>query len=256
MKKFLISTVSAAAMMAAASIAIAQDKGPVDKGPGAGANAPAARDFGGGQPAGDRADRGGSSMPSAEKAEPKAESAGRSAEAPGNKLSGDKSAGEKLSNERPAKDGAKDFKDAKDAKGGAAKDDLAKKGSADGAKDGGSAASGASSGESGNATGDMKADSKSSADAKQGGSHVTLNTDQRSRVNSAFKGHKGSANVSVNVDVRVGTRLPRSIALVAIPSDVLVVVPDWQRYKYIVVGNTVCIVDPDTFEIIDVIVLA
>jgi hypothetical protein len=75
-------------------------------------------------------------------------------------------------------------------------------------------------------------------------------------VNSAFKGHKGSANVSVNVDVRVGTRLPRSIALVAIPADVIVVVPDWQRYKYIVVGNTVCIVDPDTFEIIDVIVLA
>jgi hypothetical protein len=253
MKKFLISTVSAAVVMAAASIAVAQDKGPGDKGPGAGANAPAARDFGGGQPAGAHADRGGSSMPSAEKAEPKAEGAGRSAEAPGNKLSGDKSAGEKLSNERPAKDGAKDLKD---AKGGAAKDDLAKKGSADGAKDGGSAASGASSGESGNATGDMKADSKSSADAKQGGAHVTLNTDQRSRVNSVFKGHKGSASVSVNVDVRVGTRLPRSIALVAIPSDVLVVVPDWQRYRYIVVGNTVCIVDPDTFEIIDVIVLA
>ncbi len=174
------------------------------------------------------------------------------------KLPGTRLSGEKGPSERTAKDGAKDFKD---AKGGAAKDDLAKKGSPDSAKDGGSAASGASSGESGNAapdkaTGDMKADSKSGADAKQGGPHVTLNADQRTRVNSAFKSHKGSANVSVNVDIRVGTRLPHSVALVALPSDVLIVVPDWRRYKYIVVGDTVCIVDPDTFEIIDVIVLA
>jgi hypothetical protein len=85
---------------------------------------------------------------------------------------------------------------------------------------------------------------------------MSLNADQRSRVNTAFKGHKGNASVSVNVDVRVGARLPGSIALVAIPSDVIVVVPEWRRYKYIVVGDTVCIVDPDTFEIIDVIVLA
>jgi hypothetical protein len=189
-------------------------------------------------------------MPSAEKMEPKAESSGRSSEAPGDKLSS-----EKRPAERAAKDGAKD------AKGGGAKDDLAKKGSPDGAKDDDSAASGASSGESGNAApgnavGDMKADSKSSTDAKQGGPHVTLNSDQRSRVNSVFKSHKGSANVSVNVDIRVGTRLPRSVALVAIPADVIVVVPDWRRYRYIVVGDTVCIVDPDTFEIIDVIVLA
>jgi hypothetical protein len=85
---------------------------------------------------------------------------------------------------------------------------------------------------------------------------VSLSGDQRSKVQSAFRSHKGSAGVSVNVDARVGVRLPRSVTLVAIPSDIFVIVPEWRRYRYVVVGDVVCIVDPDTFEIVDVIVLA
>lgn len=246
MKKLLISSVSAAAAMAVASIAIAQDEraGP-GGGAGPGGNAPAARDFGGaaggGQPggaAGAQPDRGAPGMaPSAERSMPSAENMGRNA-----KGDGDKRPGQQRATER------------------AAKDDAAKKAKDKDGNDSGDASTGASGGESGqaapgSAAGDSKPNSNT-AESKQGGAHVTLSADQRSRVNSAFKGHKGNAGVSVNVEVRVGTRLPRSIALLAIPSDVIVVVPDWRRYKYIVVGDTVCIVDPDTFEIIDVIVLA
>jgi hypothetical protein len=233
MKKLLISSVSAAAMMAVSSIAVAQDK-EAGGGSGPGASAPAARDFGGSGTA-----------PSAEKSKPSAEEMGRGAEA----------GGKPHANERTAKDGA-----AKNANEGAAKDGLAKKDAAKDGKDTGNAATGAGSGEQGQAAPGSAADGSEMeskpAEPKQGAAHVSLNADQRSRVNTAFKGHKGNASVSVNVDVRVGARLPGSIALVAIPSDVIVVVPEWRRYKYIVVGDTVCIVDPDTFEIIDVIVLA
>jgi opacity protein-like surface antigen len=238
MKKLLISSVSVAAMMAAASIAVAEDKGPgagAGGGAGPGAQAPAARDFGGGAgngqsggAAGAQPDRGGpAGAPSADKSKPSAQDMGRDAEATGDKLPDQQRA-----KERTAKDGGAKRKEPENG------------------------ASGAGSGESGKAASDSAASDSKSAESKQGGAHVTLNADQRSRVNSAFKGHKGSAGVSVNVDVRIGTRLPRSIALVAIPSDVIVVVPDWRRYKFIVVGDTVCIVDPDTFEIVDVIVIA
>ena len=50
--------------------------------------------------------------------------------------------------------------------------------------------------------------------------------------------------------------MPRHVRLVAIPEDIIVIVPAWRRYKYIVVGNTICIIDPDTYKIVEVIVLA
>jgi hypothetical protein len=43
--------------------------------------------------------------------------------------------------------------------------------------------------------------------------------------------------------------------LVVIPDDILVIVPEWRRYRYIVVGDVICIVEPDTHEIVDVIEL-
>ena len=54
----------------------------------------------------------------------------------------------------------------------------------------------------------------------------------------------------------MGVAIPRHVHLVPLPEDIVVIVPQWRRYKYIVVEDTICIVDPDTYEIVDVLVLA
>ena len=105
--------------------------------------------------------------------------------------------------------------------------------------------------------GDTKADTKSGTaqDGTKSGK-VTITSDQRQKVQTTFAKHKSAAKVSVNVDVKVGTRVPRDVRLVAVPDDIVVIVPQYRRYKYFVVEETVVIVDPDTFEIVEVIVIA
>ena len=57
----------------------------------------------------------------------------------------------------------------------------------------------------------------------------------------------------MHVDARIGLAIPRTVTLIEMPEDVVVLVPEWRQYKYILIGDEICIVDPDTFEIIDVI---
>jgi hypothetical protein len=103
--------------------------------------------------------------------------------------------------------------------------------------------SGASTGEQGKANTSTEAGTKTS---------VSLSQEQRSKVQSAFKGH-ASAKVDIRIDARAGVAVPRDVVLVAIPEDVVVIVPEWRRYKFIVIGDHICIVDPDTYVIVDVI---
>ncbi len=52
---------------------------------------------------------------------------------------------------------------------------------------------------------------------------------------------------------RVGTRIPRSVRLFAVPAAVLAIFPYYRDYRYVVEEDTICIVDPDTYEIVDVL---
>ena len=112
-----------------------------------------------------------------------------------------------------------------------------------------SSSTGAASGESGKS-------SPSTEDRNETSSkpHVSLlSGDQRTRVQTVFKGHRGSARSDVHVDARIGVAIPRTVTLIEMPEDVVVLVPEWRQYRYILIGDEICIVDPDTFEIIDVI---
>ena len=66
---------------------------------------------------------------------------------------------------------------------------------------------------------------------------------------------RSARKVDLDIDVSVGIAVPRHVHLVAIPEDILVIVPAWRRYRYIVVDDRICIIDPDTYEIVEVIVL-
>ena len=60
-----------------------------------------------------------------------------------------------------------------------------------------------------------------------------------------------------NVAVNVGVALPRSVHLYPIPEDIVVIVPDYRGYDYIMLDDDrVAIVDPETYEVVDIIEIA
>ena len=77
-----------------------------------------------------------------------------------------------------------------------------------------------------------------------------LTQEQRTRFYSSFD-RRRVTNVSFRA--RIGTRIPRSVRLYAVPAAVIGIVPAYSYYRYVYVDDTICIVDPDTYEIVDVI---
>lgn len=106
------------------------------------------------------------------------------------------------------------------------------------------ASSGASEGTAGN-------------ESKPAGSITELSGEKRTKVQSAFRSHKSGAVVKdIDINIGVGVAVPRSVTLYAVPEDVVVIVPEYRRYKYFVYDDRVVIVDPDTFAIVDILILA
>ena len=61
----------------------------------------------------------------------------------------------------------------------------------------------------------------------------------------------------LNVAVNVGVVIPRSVHVYPVPMDIGTIVPDYRGYMYFMIDdNRVAIVDPDTYEVVDVIVIA
>jgi hypothetical protein len=58
---------------------------------------------------------------------------------------------------------------------------------------------------------------------------------------------------NVHFDYHVGHRIPRTVHLFPVPRDVIAFFPYYRSYSYFVVGDEICIVDPATYEVVDVI---
>jgi hypothetical protein len=59
-----------------------------------------------------------------------------------------------------------------------------------------------------------------------------------------------TAPAQATVEYRVGTRIPDSATLYAVPQEVAVEVPAVRSYKYMVVNNRVLLVDPATSQVV------
>jgi hypothetical protein len=105
-------------------------------------------------------------------------------------------------------------------------------------------------------TGKSSAEGKSTGEEGAAGSSASLTGEKRTQVQKAFSSHRSDAKADIDINVSIGVAIPRHVHLVVIPDDIVVIVPEWRRYKYIVVKDTICIVDPDTYEIVDILVLA
>jgi uncharacterized protein DUF1236 len=97
-----------------------------------------------------------------------------------------------------------------------------------------------------------KADTNAKSSSRAGS--VQLSQDQRSRVGSVI-GKSSSARVGANVNfnVSVGTRVPSDVHVVVVPQDVVEIVPQYEGFDYVVVGEQILIIDPNDMEIVAII---
>jgi hypothetical protein len=79
-----------------------------------------------------------------------------------------------------------------------------------------------------------------------------LTTEQRTKISTVIKSQKVE-RVNLNVSVSVGTRIPESVHVHALPQEVIVIYPEWRGYDYILVGEQIVIISPRTHEIVAVI---
>ena len=79
-----------------------------------------------------------------------------------------------------------------------------------------------------------------------------LSTEQRTKITSIIRGHK-VAPAHLNVSISVGTRIPDRVHLYALPTEVVDVYPEWRGYDYILVGDQILVIDPDSHEIVAIL---
>lgn len=85
------------------------------------------------------------------------------------------------------------------------------------------------------------------------GAAVQLSQTQRSKI-QAIVGHGHAPRVTnVTFNVEVGVTVPRTVRVEVVPEDIVAVVPQFEGFDYIIVGDNILIIDPDTLEIVDII---
>lgn len=84
------------------------------------------------------------------------------------------------------------------------------------------------------------------------GARANLTTEQRSKITTVIKKQKVEP-VKLDVDIRVGTRIPQHVRYYPLPAEVVTIYPQWRGFDYIVVGDTIVVIDPGTREIVAVI---
>jgi hypothetical protein len=83
---------------------------------------------------------------------------------------------------------------------------------------------------------------------------ANLSTEQRTKIRTVIKEKvKAQPLTHVNFSVNVGTVVPRTVHFYPLPVEVVEVYPQWRGYSYILVGNQIVIIEPSTYEIVEII---
>jgi hypothetical protein len=86
-----------------------------------------------------------------------------------------------------------------------------------------------------------------------GAKSVQLSQDQRTRITGIVgKGHPARV-ANVNFSISVGTAVPRDVRVEVLPADIVEIVPEYRGFDYVVVGDQILIIDPNTMEIVAII---
>jgi hypothetical protein len=93
--------------------------------------------------------------------------------------------------------------------------------------------------------------------SEHSGSIANVSPEQKTRITTIFSHHHVAPVRDLDVAVNVGVVIPHSVHVYPVPIDIVTIVPDYRGYMYFMIDdNRVAIVDPDTYEVVDVIVIA
>ena len=88
----------------------------------------------------------------------------------------------------------------------------------------------------------------------QAGAGAKISTEQRSQITTVIKQQKVKPVTNVNFSISVGAKIPRgSVTFHALPAQVVTIYPEWRGYEYILVGTDIIVVNPRTLEIVAVL---
>ena len=92
----------------------------------------------------------------------------------------------------------------------------------------------------------QKGQDKQGAQQKSGGSgsSVTFTTEQRTHIRTTvLQGNNAPRATNVNFSINVGTAVPTSVQVVAVPQVIVDVHPEWRGLRYFIVNDQIIIVD-------------
>lgn len=87
----------------------------------------------------------------------------------------------------------------------------------------------------------------------QSKSKVQLSDDQKTKFEQEVRKQNIKSVSNVNVTVRIGSKMPSSVRLHAMPAALVTLVPEYRNYRVVVVSDEICVVDPKTYVIVEVI---
>jgi hypothetical protein len=106
--------------------------------------------------------------------------------------------------------------------------------------------------------GNMNAESKGAAESKsqtvgQAGAGGKLSSEQRTKIGTVIRSQHVQPVTNVNFSISVGTRVPHEMSFHPLPPEVVTYYPEWRGYEFFLVNEQIIVVDPRTFEIVAVI---
>jgi hypothetical protein len=87
----------------------------------------------------------------------------------------------------------------------------------------------------------------------QAGGAAKLSTEQRTKVTTVIREQRVAPVNNVNFSISVGTRVPREVAFHRLPTEIVMIYPEWRGYEYILVGDQILVIDPRSREIVAVL---
>ena len=103
---------------------------------------------------------------------------------------------------------------------------------------------------------DTKSDKKGAATTGQGAAgsgSASLTGEQRSKISTNIRQTNVKRETNVNFNISVGTVVPRTVTIHALPPTVVEVYPQWRGYRFVLVGDEILIIEPGSYRIVAVI---
>ena len=92
------------------------------------------------------------------------------------------------------------------------------------------------------------------SDARSGGARANISTEQRTRIRESIHKMGNAPRVNnVNFTISVGTVVPRTVHVVALPETVIEIYPAWRGYVFFLVGDEIIVVEPNSHRIVAVL---